>query len=62
MLWIVGFIAAASAAGYASSFFMGDDNEIEEALEEVAERMTENELGVPAGTVDIDLTPGSQER
>jgi len=61
MLWIVGFIAVASAAGYASSFFMGDDNEVEEALEEVTERMTERQMDLPVGSIDVDLTPSSPE-
>ena len=50
---IVGILVVALIAGYASSKFLGEDNAIEEAAEEVIE----SQIGV-----DIDLTPDSKEK
>lgn len=46
-------VAAAAGIGYISAKFLGDDNPVEEASEEV----------IKAGTgADIDLTPASPEK
>ena len=52
-LIIISIIVVALAVGYASSRWLGDDNPIEEAAEEVIESQT---------GMEIDLTPVSQER
>jgi hypothetical protein len=49
---VVGILVVALVAGYVSSRFLGEDNPVEEAAEEVIESQT---------GMDIDLTPDSQE-
>ena len=49
---VVGILVVALVAGYASSKFLGEDNAIEEAAEEVIESQT---------GIDLDLTPNSAE-
>jgi hypothetical protein len=51
-LIVLGLLAAIGLIGYASSFFLGDDNPVEESCEEVIEKGT---------GADIDLTPNSPE-
>lgn len=50
---VLGILVVALAAGYASSRFLGQDNPVEEAAEEVIESQT---------GIDIDLTPESREK
>ncbi len=50
---VVGILVVALGIGYVSSRFLGEDNPIEEAAEEVIESQT---------GVDIDLTPRSNEQ
>ena len=50
---VVGILVVALVAGYASSRFLGEDNPIEETAEEVIESQT---------GMDIDLSPGSEEK
>lgn len=49
---VVGILVVALVAGYASSRFLGEDNPIEEAAEEVIESQT---------GVKVDLSPESKE-
>lgn len=49
---VVGIIIVAFVAGYASSHFLGQDNPVEEAAEEVIESQT---------GINIDLSPSSLE-
>ncbi len=49
---VVGILVVALVAGYVSSRFLGEDNPVEEAAEEVIESQT---------GVDIDLSPKSKE-
>ena len=50
---VVGILVVALIAGYASSKFLGEDNAIEEAAEEVIESQT---------GMDIDLSRNSTEK
>lgn len=50
---IIAILGIVAAIGYASSFFLGDDNKVEEACEEVIEIQTGK---------TIDLTPSSIEQ
>jgi hypothetical protein len=50
---VIGILVVALVAGYASSHFLGEDNPVEEAAEEVIESQT---------GMDIDLSPGSEEK
>ena len=49
---IISIVAFVALVGYASSFFLGDDNKVEEACESVIEAQT---------GLDVDLTPNSVE-
>ncbi len=52
-LLVVGILVLAIVAGYVSSRFLGQDNPVEEAAEEVIE----SQIGL-----DIDLSPDSEEK
>lgn len=49
---IIGVIAVCAIGGYVSSRYLGNDNPIEEAAEEVIEEET---------GLDVDLSPDSKE-
>jgi hypothetical protein len=53
LLIVIVVAVVAAAIGYGSSKYLGDDNPVEEAAEEVIEADT---------GIDIDLTPGSKEK
>jgi len=50
------FVLIVAAGGYISSKFLGDDN----VVEEVSESIIENQMDLPAGS--LDLTPLSPEK
>lgn len=53
ILITLGIIAAAALLGVGSSFYLGDDNQVEEKCEEVIKSKT---------GLDVDLSPGSKEK
>ena len=49
--------------GFGSSLLLGKkDGAVEELSEEIIENQLEDMLGLPEDTLDIDLTPGSEEK
>ena len=55
-------IIIATVVGVFSFVSGNDDNPTEEAAEEVVESLVENALNLPDGTLNIDLSPGSEEK
>lgn len=54
-------LVLAAATGIFAVATNSQDSPAEEAAEEVVESLTETALGLPDGTLNIDLTPGSPE-
>lgn len=54
-------LAVIATGGIVSQFFMGADNPLEEAAEEIIETQIEARLGLSDGSINIDLSPGSEE-
>lgn len=50
---IISILGIVAAIGYASSYFLGDDNKVEEACEKVIVMQT---------GINIDITPNSPEQ
>jgi hypothetical protein len=45
------------AVGYLSHFFLGDDNPIEQSMENVVDTSVEKEFHLPLNTINVDLSP-----
>jgi hypothetical protein len=56
-LIVAGIIVVAAVVGFASKFFLGNDNEIET----VAEHVIDQELGLPLGTIQFPDVPEKAE-
>jgi flagellar basal body-associated protein FliL len=54
-------LVLAAATGIFAVATNSQDSPAEEAAEEVVESLAETALGLPDGTLNIDLTPGSTE-
>lgn len=52
-LVVFGLVAVLAIVGFASGYWLGHDN----AIEEIAEDVIEKQIGV-----DVDLSPGSPEK
>lgn len=56
-----GVMIACIVIGMISDHYLGPDNALEEDMEVVIDDLLEDELHLPDGSVNIDLSPGSKE-
>lgn len=50
-----------AGTGIVSHYFLGDDNAVEEATEEIIENQIEDTFKLPKNSLDIDFTPYTPE-
>jgi hypothetical protein len=61
MTFLAALLIICVAIGVGSTYFLGNDNFVEEGVEEFVEDETEENLNLPPNSLHIDLSPGTKE-